>query len=209
MAYYRVGREALSVMAVVSYADMRRNYLANFGELIITWNQAEGVLRNLLMSVCGRSPATYILTAELGSRGLTDGLNAIAVTQNENVKEAILAVVILYDRLREYRNYYVHGLTAIGVRNGVGFGSANMASAKGKLGFSTDEVPVEQLDDLTKRLRLLTTASIAILDTIDPQEGSMVPQALPTRATLPIPDRLRKNLRYPLNDPQPPQSEQP
>lgn len=193
-------------MAPQDFIEVRRDYLAAFGELILTWNQAENTLRNLLLAACGVSTATHILTAELGSRGLSDGLRSIAVTLNIELQDAVEAVTALYDRLLAYRNYYVHGISSIGIANGLGVGLANIASAKGKLGFSEDRVTYQQLVNARTYALQLRDEAGAILDTINPREGSRVDPPLPSRKTLLLPDTLKKTLRYPLNEPAPPQS---
>lgn len=181
------------------------SYSAKLGETILSWNTAEGALRSLLSTVCGASNATRILTAELGSRGLTDGLNAIAVTLPIEQRRAVEHVVAVYDRLREYRNYYVHGITAMGQIGDDIVGMTFMQSAKGKLGYATDFVEAATLVDIEERARALAAAISDTEDAIYPRPGSFADPPLPSPETLPLPDRLKKTLLYPLNEPRPPQ----
>ncbi len=58
----------------------KRDYLAGFGAMMVAWNLAESGLRHLLVTAIDSSLQTYMIVAELGTRGLTDGLNSVAST---------------------------------------------------------------------------------------------------------------------------------
>ena len=183
----------------MSHASLRLEYSAALGETIVTWNRAEGAFRALLATLCGESAAAQIVTAELGGVGITNALNAIAVTLDAPIKTAVESVAKYFDVLREYRNYYVHGIQAIGVADGAGVGRAFMASAKGELKYAEDTVTSNDLNALKTQAEELTQAIIAILDTVSPREGSRAKSPLPTSETLIPPDKLKKTIRYPLN----------
>ncbi len=183
-------------------------YKVALGDFIMTWNQAENAMRRLLLTLCGPSPTTRILTAELGTRGLTDGLNAMATTLKGERRIAVETVVKLYNRIREYRNYYAHGISIIACHpdTNIAMGVAHMAMAKGKLAVAQDIITIQQLEATTGWANSLQDAVGNILDTIDPQEGSRAHPPLPSPETLLLPDRLTKTLRYPLDAPDPPLS---
>ena len=195
-------------MASRDFEAATRQYTSALGEFIMAWNHAENTVRWLLMALSGStSIASHILTAELGSRGLTDGLKAFSPTLEPPIRETVLLVVELYDRLREYRNYYAHGIMTVAVRDGVTLtGWATMASAKGKLGYAEDFVTLAQIMARLEDSRRLSDGARAIIAAVDPGARLEVPLPLPSRETLPLPDRLKKTLRYPLHAPPPPQS---
>jgi hypothetical protein len=158
------------------------------------------------VTLCGQSAAIEILTAELSAVSLIQALNAISVTLDPPIMAAVESVTEYFDVLREYRNYYVHGIRAIGIRSEVGVGLTFMASAKGKLRYAEDHVTSHDLNTLKTQAQVLTKATVAILDTVFPRQGSQVNPPLPSTETFPPPDRLKKTLRYPLNEPLPRQS---
>jgi hypothetical protein len=185
-------------MAPQGYDEARKEYTAAFGEMVVAWNVAENMLRLLLYTLCGKTTAVRILTAELSAMGIVQGLNSISDTLYGPVKDAVLTVCARYDRMREYRNYYVHGIAAVSYSEGIAEGTAYMVSAKNELRVAIDRVPADQLNNLNDHLVRLQQSTIAILDTIDPQEGSAAFPPLPSLERSPLPDRLTKTLRYPL-----------
>lgn len=189
------------------YADVRRDFLAALGEAIVAWNQAENVLRNLLLTLCGGSPASYVLTADLSSQGIIDGLKAISPTQTIEVCEAVSAVCKYYERIRAYRNYYVHGIIALGwnTTTKIGSGLINTSSSKGKLAFHMEQIETDKLAQLREWANTLMKAAGAIIDVANPQAGSFADPTLPTAQTLVPPVTLQKKAHFPLNDPQSPQ----
>jgi hypothetical protein len=189
----------------LGYVQARARYMAMLGELIVTWNQAESTLRTLLYYLCGGTTATHILTAELGAMGIYHGLKSIAPTMRPEVQVAIECVADRYDLLREYRNYYVHGITGVGfVPRQDAVGHAWMASAKGKLRVAEDKIPLTTLDQIAGNIALLREAAADILDEIHPVPGSRAHPPLPSPQTLPPLARLEKSLRYLLATPPPP-----
>jgi hypothetical protein len=158
-------------------------------------------MRYLLMVLCGKKPSTYVLTAELGSQGLLQGLRAISATQSAEIAAAIKAVCKYYETLRAYRNYYVHGLTAIAYSDGHAIGAIAMMEAKEVLRIAEDRITLSEVQALTEQSDLLRRALSALLDTVEPREGSMAHPVLPTSQSLHPPGALKKTLRYPLGPP--------
>jgi hypothetical protein len=177
------------------------------GAAIIAWNQAEMVIRGLLVTLSGDGMVSYILTAELGSQGIIDALNAIAPMKGKELRVAIVTVSAYYERLRAYRNYYVHGLMASGSDGKEASGLIYTSSAKGKFGIAQDIVPIDQVKWLRERCLDLMKGGAAITSRLRLPELPAEPPILPTPQTLVRPPPLRKSLRYPLNDPPPPQTD--
>jgi len=190
-------------MTTAEYGDARREYLIHLGESLIAWNQAEMVLRGLLTRLCGEGLVSLILTAELGSQGMVDALRSISPLHSKEFNVAINTIAKYYETLRAYRNYYFHGLIAVssGIEIQKASGLLNVASSKGKLGVATQNIPLSEIDTLRSRCETLMGATGDLIDLMFPQEGSRVNPPLPTPESLPPPPTLKKQLRYPLNDP--------
>jgi hypothetical protein len=93
--------------------EMRCSYLCALGRLIVNWNQAENSLRQILIDLCGASPAIWILTAELGSVSLENALKGASFDIGQaRLTPYIEHCIEWFSRLREYRNYYVHSINA-------------------------------------------------------------------------------------------------
>ena len=135
-----------------------RVFAAALGEAIVEWNCLEGSLRGALVDLMleKKEPVIFdilrikIMTLELNNVGIEQALKSFA----ENILTDILSdkikhAVLFFERLRAYRNYYVHGVTGI-----MGFtdapskyhmGRIDNSTAKGKLVQYRDWVTVEQL----------------------------------------------------------------
>ena len=90
------------------------SYYASLGALTVAWNKAENSLRQILITLCGESPQIWILTAELSAipleRALQSGATDIA---SPRLRPFIEHCIEWFDRLREYRNYYIHSITDV------------------------------------------------------------------------------------------------
>lgn len=185
----------------MSFLEDRTRFLSTFGQAILSWNSAEARLRYLLVVICGKQPSTYVLTAGLGSQGLLQALRAISPTQKPEVAEAIKAVCAYYETIRGYRNYYVHGFTAMAFRDNQAFGAIAMMEARDVFRIAEDYVAPSELETLIERCDLLGHAIAAIIDTLEPVEGAMAHPVLPTSQSLHPPGKLVKTLRYPIKPP--------
>lgn len=130
-------------------------FLIAFSHMILTWNNAEGTLRGLLAHFIGSESLreflkSQILIAELGTTGLADALRALAINiLPQDVGKSVSHAVDYFERIRSYRNYYVHGVTSIlPVKSGP-HGLIVNITAKGKLVEHKDYVPVADLAFVT------------------------------------------------------------
>jgi hypothetical protein len=86
--------------------------LMRLGELIVKWNACENLLRTLLIYAAGNTDRSNILTAHMGTTEVCDALKTMA---NEfappEINEHIPYLITFFERIREYRNYYVHGIS--------------------------------------------------------------------------------------------------
>jgi hypothetical protein len=83
-------------------------------EMIVQWNACEGRLRDMVIWLSGgRSVATLALTAHMTAKALTDALPALTGSKSAEVREHFEHYSKAVDILRDYRNYYVHGISLV------------------------------------------------------------------------------------------------
>lgn len=130
-------------------------FLIAFAHMILTWNMTEGTMRGLLAHFIGSESVREvlkgrILTAELGTTGLADALRALAINiLPEDVGKPVSHAVDYFERVRSYRNYYVHGITNILNSTSGPHGFIISFAAKGKLIEHKDLVSVADLAFVT------------------------------------------------------------
>src|SRR6185437_3943940 len=112
-----------------------------------------------------------------------------------------------YDRLRVYRNYYMHGITVAVPSSDLGaLGVILMTSAKGELAHDKDFISVEQIYETIGRTTTLRTYIDQVLNnlawTVDPKLPERRRPQLPVPP--PMPERLKKSRAYPLRPKPPP-----
>jgi hypothetical protein len=173
-------------------------FLLAFAGMVCSWNSAEQRLRKFLESFCGGGlqtmnnpyPGPSILVFELGSVGLANGLRTFA---NESLKgpqaEAVIHAVNFYERLREHRNYYVHGILFVVDLEGRVGGLIDYRTAKGSVSWFNDLVSIEKIRQTAEWCVQLTN----FVNSLDfamffPLHASQIPW--PDKP--PLPDRLEK-----------------
>ena len=111
------------------------SYYASLGAAVVAWNQAEDLLRQMLIALCGASPQTWILTAELGPIPLQNALQSGATDIAPlRLKPLIGHCIEWFDRLRMYRNYYIHSIINVDLHHSGEFvGDASQTTAKRRL----------------------------------------------------------------------------
>ncbi len=137
--------------------DMKNHlspFFAAIGELVVSWNIAEGVLKTILVALCGENPKTWILTAELGNVALENAVrSASAALAPDKLKMHIDHAVEWFSRLREQRNYLVHGIQSVRLEKGDPVGIISRVSAKKSLTLHQEYLTTIRIDDLTKQIR--------------------------------------------------------
>lgn len=183
----------------------RKEHIAPFytaiGEIVVKWNDAENFMRAILIELCGSNPKTWILTAELGNVGLENALRtASADVAPVHLREHIDHATEWFSRLREKRNYYVHGIRRItGDNDNMPFGVIQQVSAKSALVFHDELLSIDALRDLSERINKFLIFVLAInihLHEMLAQELSHAPPPSPLPQMPPLPDRLVKPRRY-------------
>jgi hypothetical protein len=125
-------------------ANVDEIFLARLGRLIVRWNYVESMIRLLLGTLCRDRPTAEILTAHMGSASLCGALQTIGNEfADEHLREHIVHAVAYFDRVREYRNYYAHGI--IGAVGG-GRGLIQTTSARARMKLHQEIVSNDTLD---------------------------------------------------------------
>jgi hypothetical protein len=91
------------------------------GLVVMTWNGCEEGLRQIIRSVATRgrmenTALVEVLSTELGTLGLTQAVRCYAnefPDSDQDLAEAFRHVAALCERLKAYRNHYVHGITGV------------------------------------------------------------------------------------------------
>ena len=143
-------------------------YAAKLGAAVVLWNATEGTIRELLrllargMKVTEGSVGAWILVTELGSRQLSEALQAFAtdVIEEPEGADAVRHVALYFDRILAYRNYYVHGISRLRPTNPAPpdlkpVGTIDSRSAKGKLVSYHDEITTDDLDSFMDRVQAI------------------------------------------------------
>jgi hypothetical protein len=167
---------------------------AGLGRMIVSWNLAEDCLRGLLAALCsGRTRRDFlrsqIVTLELGTTGLVHALQAFAqdVFRDADASKAVLQAVTYFERLREYRNYYVHGITAtVSMPSKGPCGVIATGNAKGRITRNRETISVGQMQ-VSERADELTTFILGIVNYLFPGKGERSLPEMP-----PLPDRLSR-----------------
>jgi hypothetical protein len=182
-----------------------QNMIYQIGDLIVRWNTCEGSLRHLLAHVSGGGVSYDILAAHMTPTAL---LNAIRTFGNDVVEapfdEHIEHAAEFFDRLRMYRNYYVHGIHHITAdAKGDAVGLANELSARGRLVLHPKEIRIGELIDLMAKMAVFHTYLYHLIHlfqwtkdkTFRTFEEFQVPPEKPT-----LPPKLQKPKLYPLDE---------
>jgi hypothetical protein len=183
----------------------RNDFCVAFADLLITWNAAERAATKMLNHLCGNSPQTYILTSELGALGLQNALSSMAFgIVDAPFVDALKHGVDYFDRVREYRNYYVHGIHAVGsVNTEEAFGMIEMLSAKKQFAIDEERVPIERLAEVKMMAGNLFAVWTNIYVHFVTNPAGDKPGWVPLGEFLeahPLPARLQKPRQHPLSD---------
>ena len=177
-------------------------YEHSLAEFITAWNRAEATYRSLLVAICGGTPAAYILTAGLGSRGLKDALLSYASDgMTDPELSAIKHAVEFYDRVLAFRNYYVHGIQRISynIHARVGVGEVQSVSSKGRFTVHEEiisQVEIEAARSMAVRLQMALIQLLQRFDLHAPERTLAVERLEEFQADNPWPDTLKKPRNY-------------
>jgi hypothetical protein len=181
----------------------KSDFLAAFGEIVMEWNQTEARARRFLFDMIGDLGASsYILLAHLGNVGLTDAISAYKEMLSPDLSEHIDHYCAYFDRLREYRNYYVHGLMVISKEwsGGSHYGEVEQITAKGRFARTDDKLTIQDLNKFKHWMIELSTYGTVVRAEFNPRTRPKHLIPLTPQRKPPLPDRLTKNRLFPLGE---------
>jgi len=183
----------------------RSIYLA-IGRLAVEWNRTEERLRAFLSYFINPQTdkrrrghlATQIVVLEMGTVGVTQALNAIADSAQQETKDAIEWITEYYDRLRGYRNYFVHCIDDTTPSSDLGpLGVIITLSAKGELVQDKDFITAAQIHEIAKHCEVLRTYIQQVLNYLGWGYTPTIRAARPQLPEPPLmPERLKKTRAY-------------
>lgn len=109
--------------------------LTKLGLLVVEWNRLEACAQLMVYGLAGADERVDILTAHMGTVSLTDALRTLSTECGPaKAKPHIEHFLALFDRIREYRNHYVHGLRILASdKDGNPVAMSESQSAKARL----------------------------------------------------------------------------
>jgi hypothetical protein len=176
--------------------DPEHNKVPNkLGQIAMQWNHIESLMRFALSSFVGGDKAE-IITAHLNS---TTFINIFTTLSNEfapeNLRPIIGHYVKFFERMREYRNYYIHGISYVDEQDGEAVGFLQTHTARGRLVLHQQAITLAELDACIADLDMMRTFFNRILDELVwggskkslPGYRALVPEDMPT-----LPNKLNK-----------------
>jgi hypothetical protein len=142
--------------------------------------------------------AVRIVTVEMGTVAIKQALQAISDLFDTPQKEAIDWAAQYFDRLREYRNYFIHDITLAVPSSDLGpLGIIIMMRAKVEAAQDKDFSSIKQVDEMAGRAITLRTYIGAILNNLAWGPGHPVLAERPRVPVLPpMPEKLKKTRSY-------------
>jgi hypothetical protein len=173
--------------------------------LAMGWNNVETAARIILQRLGGRGNGMTACTAMLGNVPLINALRATASLEDRLVAE-IDRFAECMDRLREYRNYYVHGIHATLVGDGEAYAMLQgVETNKGKYRIIEERVTRKHLIYAIRHLMKLQAYGTALADHANDDFGTLARggKPLPALPNMPeVPERLQRR-RMTLDEYQP------
>jgi hypothetical protein len=173
---------------------------ALFGRTVVSWNVVEGQVRELLRFfasdqgiVGGLGPS--ILVAEMGTRHLSETLQAYAysVFENDAEQAAIHHVTVLFENLVAYRNHYVHGIQHLHEN----VGCIGTYTAKSKFKIVSGDISIEEMGGFLDKIGELSDYIYEIEDyLVAPADGK---PALPNKPE-PLPQLTKQTTLLPIRN---------
>lgn len=91
----------------------------SFMSAVMFWNHAETTMKQIVQLLLGQSAMSLAVAAEMGNIALTNAvLVASRMPEMEDLSDHLRHFCEGYDRLRGYRNFYVHAIYATTVHEG-------------------------------------------------------------------------------------------
>ncbi|MBZ9861456.1 hypothetical protein [Mesorhizobium sp. CA12] len=171
--------------------------LVRLGLLVVKWNRLEANAQLMLYGLGGGGETIEALTANMGTVALTDGLRTLgAEFAPEMAKEHITHYLDLFDRIRAYRNHYVHGVRIMELRDEKPVGLSQSVSAKSRLVFHQTTITEDDLQETINHINAANVYGTDITATIwmggKPDKSLLAARGASFLQKPPLPDKLQK-----------------
>jgi len=166
------------------------------GRLVISWNRSEHAKRVMLATLL-HDGASWVVVAELNQVGVDQALRSFANgALPEPIKSLTLQGITQGERLRAYRNHYVHGIVSTSGSEHGSEGHIVAHSAKNELKEHTERVPAAQIEEVAQKCEELADhfASLGSYLRVPPTErgDDDLPQAMSLYTPLTKPGKALK-----------------
>lgn len=139
--------------------------LSKLGQIAIEWNNIDALMRLLLSVFIGGGDKTDIITAHMNSPVFINMMKTFTAEYAPKDAQAHFTCLYeFYDRMREYRNYYIHGITNIAYEKDRPIGFAQSRSARGRLVLHQDSIDLTKLQGCLDNLDTLRAFLNRFLD---------------------------------------------
>ncbi|MAU19193.1 MAG: hypothetical protein CMH13_01510 [Martelella sp.] len=175
--------------------DEEQVYLAKLGKIILDWNAFESTVEAQIQYLSGGGDKVSILTAHLRNLAMQDVLKTLANDiAPAPLKDDLLYVASLFNRLREYRNHYVHSIATVGkAPDGQVCGLSQTVSAKTRFKLHQQIVSLSDLEWIHRQIldaRRFATAVYHQMKQAEEYPDRSPPLRLPEKP--PLPDKLKR-----------------
>ena len=106
---------------------------AHYADTMLAWNKLEKLAHLIVYKLAGGIERIEALTASLQASSLSLAMNSLSTAFDEPARSHVKNFADRFDRLREWRNHYVHGPIAVGF-NDEGIPGAIVQTVKVKKG---------------------------------------------------------------------------
>ncbi|MGV0878038.1 hypothetical protein V6767_12910 [Martelella sp. FLE1502] len=175
--------------------------LASIGNVVVDWNALEASMELLVYTLSGGGKHIDVLTAHMNNTMLLDAFRTLANDfAPEEYRDDLEFIATMFDRLRSYRNYYVHGIKAVtrkGGRSGPPIGVSQSVSARSRLKLHQAVIEIHELEEISRHLneaKRYVDLTFGHLSGIAARPGSKLPSRPLERPQLP--DRLQKPILF-------------
>jgi hypothetical protein len=170
--------------------------LSKLGQIAVEWNNVDALMRLLFSFFIGGGDKTDIVTAHLNSPVFINMMKTFTTEYApKDVQGHFAHLYEFYDRMREYRNYYIHGIINIAYQEDRPIGFAQSHSAKGRLVLHQESIDLTKLQKCLDRLNSLRGFLNRFLDEFlwgGNKTHLIGYQPLSSIEMPPLPDKLQK-----------------
>jgi hypothetical protein len=212
--------------------DYHTELLIQVGKLVLTWNDLDQWIRHLIYLIAMNDALTVmVLTADMRTSAALNALRALTIEQDATAIRSfrrraakhpdlfrpgetgpqaaaphVQHFIDYVDRLREYRNFYVHGIGNPNPDQGF---QATGKTARGRLSAFKKAITPRDLELLTGQIQECIRYALALFHAIDQNHpfARFAPGASPPTwpEKPPLPDKLKKPRLVLLDETDPPQ----